>query len=72
MLIFIILVAGENSKEIISSFKLGAKTENIISRENLIALASITGTLFAYFSIVILYYTMLLLMLTIFKLLLCY
>ena len=54
LLIFIIIVAGENSKEIISAFKLSAKTENLISKENLIALASITGTLFAYFSIVIL------------------
>ena len=54
LLVFIVIVAGENSKEIISAFKLGAKTENIISRENLIVLASITGTLFAYFSIVIL------------------
>tara|TARA_Y100000590_G_scaffold44980_1_gene47742 strand:+ start:380 stop:1837 length:1458 start_codon:yes stop_codon:yes gene_type:complete len=54
LLIFIIIVAGENSKEIISAFKLSAKTENVISKENLIAFASITGTLFAYFSIVIL------------------
>tara|TARA_B100001964_G_C14248698_1_gene608779 strand:- start:2980 stop:3969 length:990 start_codon:yes stop_codon:yes gene_type:complete len=54
LVIFIITVAREYSKEIISAFKLGAKTENLISRENLIALASITGTLFAYFSIVIL------------------
>ncbi len=54
LLVFIIIVAGENSKEIINAFKLGAKTENLISKENLIVLASITGTLFAYFSIVIL------------------
>jgi len=54
ILIFIIILAGENSKEIISAFMLSAKTENFISSENLIALVSITGTLFAYFSIVIL------------------
>ena len=54
LLIFIIILSGENSKEIISAFKLSLKTENIISRENIIALVSITGTLFAYFSIVIL------------------
>ncbi len=52
--VFIIVLAGENSKEIISSFKLSTKTENLISRENLLALISITGTLFAFFSIVIL------------------
>ena len=52
--VFIIILAGENSKEIISAFKLSIRTENLISRENLLALASITGTLFAFFSIVIL------------------
>ena len=41
-------------KEIINAFKLSLRTENLISKENLIALASITGTLFAFFSIVIL------------------
>ncbi len=54
LFMFVIILAGENSKEIISAFKLSAKTENLISKENLIALVSITGTLFAYFSIVIL------------------
>ena len=54
LMIFIIIVAGENSKEIISAFKLSVRTENIVSRENLITLASVTGTIFAYFSIVIL------------------
>ena len=52
--VFIIVLAGENSKEIISAFKLSIKTENLVSRENLLALVSITGTLFAFFSIVIL------------------
>ena len=48
------MLAGENSKEIINAFKLSIRTENFASKENLVALASITGTLFAYFSIVIL------------------
>ncbi len=52
--VFIIILAGENSKEIISAFKLSIKTENFISKENFLALISITGTLFAFFSIVIL------------------
>ncbi len=52
--VFIIVLAGENSREIISAFKLSATTENFLSKENLIALASITGTLFTFFSIVIL------------------
>ncbi len=54
LLVFIIILAGENSKEIISAFKLSIRTENFISKENLVALLSITGTMFAFFSIVIL------------------
>ena len=52
--VFIIILAGENSKEIINAFKLSVTTDNIVSRENLIAMISVTGTLFAFFSIVIL------------------
>ena len=47
--VFIIILAGENSKEIISAFKLSIRTENLISRENLLALASITGTFLLFF-----------------------
>lgn len=54
LFVFLITLAGENSKEIISSFQLSIKTENFISKENLFALVGLTGTLFAYFSIVIL------------------
>ena len=52
--IFIVILAGENSKEIINAFKLSVKIENLVSKENVLALISITGTLFAFFSIVIL------------------
>ena len=52
--VFIIVLAGENSKEIISAFKLSVSSQNFVSRENLLALINITGTLFAFFSIVIL------------------
>ena len=54
LVVFVIVLAGENSKEIISVFKLSVSTENLISKENLLALISLTGTLFAFFSIVIL------------------
>ena len=54
LIIFIIMLAGENLKEIISAFKLSIRLENLISRENILALISITGTLFVFFSIVIL------------------
>ncbi len=52
--VFIIVLAGENSKEIISAFNLSVTTENFISKENLLTIISLTGTLFAFFSIVIL------------------
>ena len=52
--IFIVILAGENSKEIINAFKLSVSAENFISKENFLALVSVTGTLFAFFSIVIL------------------
>ncbi len=52
--VFIIIVAGEHSNEIIKAFKLSLTTENFISKENLLTLISITGTIFAFFSIVIL------------------
>ncbi len=54
LIVFIIILAGENSKEIISAFKLSVSIEDPISRENIFALISVTGTLFAFFSIVIL------------------
>ena len=54
LVVFIIILAGENSKEIINAFKLSISTENLISKENLLAFISLTGTLFAFFSIVIL------------------
>ena len=54
LIVFVIILAGENSKEIISAFKLSISTENFISKENLLTLISLTGPLFAFFSIVIL------------------
>ena len=54
LVVFVVILAGENSKEIISAFKLSVSTENLVSRENLLTLISLTGTLFAFFSIVIL------------------
>ncbi len=54
LVVFVIVLAGENSKEIINVFKLSVTTENLVSRENLLTLISLSGTLFAFFSIVIL------------------
>ena len=52
--LFVVILAGDNSKEIVSAFKLSVSTENLVSRENLLAFISLTGTIFAFFSIVIL------------------
>ena len=49
--IFIVILAGENSREIVSAFKLSVSTENFISRENFLTLISLTGTLFAFFQL---------------------
>ena len=44
----------EKTQKKISVFKLSVSTENLISKENLLTSISLTGTLFAFFSIVIL------------------
>ena len=53
LILFLIIIISENSEELFSSFSLALNTENIISRANLVPLLSITGTMFAYFSILI-------------------
>ena len=54
LVIFLVLVISENFNEVIQSLKLSTQTENVISKKNIFPLLSITGTIFAYFSIVIL------------------
>ena len=54
LVIFLVLVISENFNDIIQSLKLSTQTENIISKKNIFPFLSITGTIFAYFSIVIL------------------
>ena len=53
LILFLIIIISENSEELFSSFSLALNTENIISRTHLVPLLSITGTMFAYFSILI-------------------
>ena len=53
LILFLIIIVSENYNELINSFKLNINTENVISRNNLIPLLSVTGTMFAYFSILI-------------------
>ena len=51
--IFFVMLISENYNEIINSFVDLLKSNNIYNKESLIALLSIAGTFFAYFSIVI-------------------
>ena len=53
LILFLIIVISENFSEIKSSFELTLNTNNAIAKNNIIPLLSVVGTMFAYFSIVI-------------------
>ncbi len=53
LIVFLIIVISENYNEISSSIKLSLNINNTISKNNLIPLLSVVGTMFAYFSIII-------------------
>tara|TARA_B100001123_G_scaffold297875_1_gene332250 strand:+ start:440 stop:1897 length:1458 start_codon:yes stop_codon:yes gene_type:complete len=53
LVLFLIAIISENSEELFSSIKLALNSENVIAKKNIIPLLSITGTMFAYFSILI-------------------
>ena len=53
MVLFLTIIISENFNEISNSIKLHLNINNAISKSNIIPLLSITGTLFAYFSIII-------------------
>ncbi len=52
--IFLIIIISENYHELFKALKLITITENVISKKNIFPLISITGTMFVYFSIIIL------------------
>ncbi len=54
LVLFLIIIVSENYNELISSFKLSLNPDNAISKSNLFPLMTVTGTMFAYFSIMIL------------------
>ena len=56
LIIFFIIIISENYNELINSLLLSTNLENIISKKNIFPFISITGTMFAYFSIIILNY----------------
>ena len=53
LILFLIVILSEHYNELVSSFKLTLNTNNAISRNNLFPLLTVTGTMFAYFSILI-------------------
>ena len=52
--LFFILTVGENFIPVINSLKLSLNFENFISKSNILPLITVAGTMFAYFSILIL------------------
>ena len=52
--VFLIIIISENYVALISSLILSTNTENFISRNNIFPFISVAGTMFAYFSILLL------------------
>ncbi|MFL2886740.1 MAG: cytosine permease [Candidatus Pelagibacter sp.] len=56
LIIFFIMVISENYNELVNSLLLSTNIENVIAKKNILPLFYITGTMFAYFSILIVSY----------------
>ncbi len=54
--VFLITIVSENYNELVNSLKLSTNTKNFIAKENIFPIISITGTMFAYFSILLVNY----------------
>ncbi len=54
--VFLIIIVSENYNELVNSLKLSTNTKNFIAKENIFPIISITGTMFAYFSILLINY----------------
>ena len=54
--VFLIIIVSENYNELVNSLKLSTNTKNFIAKENIFPIISITGTMFAYFSILLVNY----------------
>jgi len=52
--IFFIMIISENYNELVNSLLLSTNIENAISKKNILPLFYVTGTMFSYFSIIIL------------------
>tara|TARA_B100000965_G_scaffold144859_1_gene120664 strand:- start:2971 stop:4080 length:1110 start_codon:yes stop_codon:yes gene_type:complete len=56
LIIFFIIIISENYNELVNSLLISTNIENVISKKNSIPLFYVTGTMFAYFSILIVSY----------------
>ena len=52
--VFLVIVISENLDDLINSLRLSTNLENSLAKTNILPLISITGTMFAYFAIIIL------------------
>jgi len=56
LIVFFIMIISENYNEVVNSLILSTNIENIISKNNILPLFYVSGTMFAYFSILIVSY----------------
>ena len=56
LIIFFIIIISENYNELVNSLLLSASIENVIAKKNSLPLFYVTGTMFAYFSILVVSY----------------
>ncbi len=56
LLIFFIMIISENYNELINSLKISTNLDNVTSKENILPLFYVTGTMFTYFSILVVSY----------------
>ena len=54
--VFLIIIVSENYNELVNSLKLSTNTKNFIAKENIFPIISIAGTMFTYFSILLINY----------------
>jgi len=53
LILFLLIIISENFNEVSNSLKLSLNTENFIAKSNFVPLMTVIGTMFAYFSIII-------------------
>ena len=56
LIIFFIMIISENYSELVNSLILSTNVENVISKKNILPIFYVTGTMFTYFSILVVSY----------------